>query len=57
MLTEEDSKVTNILIIILSESQDILKRLTEAEVESFYRAFKEFDFNNDGHINTNELSK
>ena len=37
--------------------QDILNRLTDEEMKCFYEAFKEFDYNNDGHINTKELSK
>ena len=38
-------------------AQDILNRLTDEEMKCFYEAFKEFDYNNDGHINTKELSK
>ena len=37
--------------------QDILNRLSDEELKCFYEAFKEFDYNNDGHINTKELSK
>lgn len=38
------------------ETREILNRLSDEEMRCFFEAFKEFDYNNDGHINTKELS-
>ena len=52
-------KLSSIIIVMSGPfcPQDILNRLTDEEMKCFYEAFKEFDYNNDGHINTKELSK
>ena len=49
--------MTLFLLSQLINIQDILNRLSDEELKCFYEAFKEFDYNNDGHINTKELSK
>ena len=51
------SAYESILVFTQIVFQNILGLLSETEVQEFYDAFKKFDHNKDGHINTNELSK